>query len=290
MIRLAGFSEEDLFKTFPNGETLLVTDKISNDGFANLYRRIVFKYESNADLIKLMILKKYLDEQKNLCRNLVITYMPYSRMDRVEGNSAFTLKYISQFINSLGFERVIVVEPHSDVTCALLDNVKSAYINFDMIGKVKEEVGFIEDEDYIVFPDAGAYKRYSKMNVKNVLFCNKVRDFATGDIKGLDLVGDTSKASGKMAIIVDDLSSYGGTFIHTADRLRQEGFDKIYLLVAHAENVIFKRNDRTGKLLFEHVDKIFTTDSILTEHNNTENAELMKQLKVYNVEDVLFNV
>lgn len=283
MISLSGM--EVKFENFPNGETRLVTAGLPQE-FMHV-RRMIFKYENDSDLIKLMILKNYLDSKRVVINNLVIAYMPYSRMDRSENGSPFTLKYVTNFINGLNFERVTVVEPHSDVTCALLDRAEAKYINFDLVEKVKQEVLFNDEKDYIVFPDAGASKRYSKMKVQNTLFCNKVRDFATGEIRGLELVGDTSKAYGRTAIIVDDLSSYGGTFIATADRLRQEGFVEINLLVAHAENSIFKRNDRTGKLLFEHVDKIFTTDSILTAQNDWANKKFEPQLKIYNIKDIL---
>jgi ribose-phosphate pyrophosphokinase len=205
-------------------------------------------------------------------------------MDRSENGSPFTLKDVAQFINGLNFRQVLVVEPHSDVTCALLNNSEAVYINFELVEKVKELTGFNQEKDYLVFPDAGAKKRYAKMESDNVLFCNKVRDFETGKIDKLDLVGDTSKAYGRTAIIVDDLSSYGGTFIKTADRLREEGFVEVILLVAHAENVIFKRNDRTGQLLFEHVEKIFTTDSILTQQNNWENKKFTPQIHIFDLD------
>jgi len=276
------------FIKFPNGETQIKVDSLPERGW--LIQSISLKYENDSDLIKLMLVKNYLDACDRLSTDkLIIYYMPYSRMDRSENGSPFTLKYITNFINSLGFKKVVVIEPHSDVTPALLNNAESLYINFDLIEKVKEEVLFNEDKDYIVFPDAGASKRYSKMKSRNTLFCNKIRDFETGDIKGLELVGDTSKAYGRTAIIVDDLSSYGGTFIHTADRLREEGFVEVNLLVAHAENSIFERNERTGKLLFEHVDKIFTTDSILTKQNEWQNKKFESQLKIYNIEGVLSN-
>ena len=276
------------FIKFPNGETQIKVDSLPERGW--LIQSISLKYENDSDLIKLMLVKNYLDACDRLSTDkLIIYYMPYSRMDRSENGSPFTLKYITNFINSLGFKKVVVIEPHSDVTPALLNNAESLYINFDLIEKVKEEVLFNEDKDYIVFPDAGASKRYSKMKARNTLFCNKIRDFETGDIKGLELVGDTSKAYGRTAIIVDDLSSYGGTFIHTADRLREEGFVEVNLLVAHAENSIFERNERTGKLLFEHVDKIFTTDSILTKQNEWQNKKFESQLKIYNIEGVLSN-
>src|SRR6185312_16307283 len=168
------------FIKFPNGETQIKVDSLPERGW--LIQSISLKYEDDSDLIKLMLVKNYLDACDRLSTDkLIIYYMPYSRMDRSENGSPFTLKYITNFINSLGFKKVVVIEPHSDVTPALLNNAESLYINFDLIEKVKEEVLFNEDKDYIVFPDAGASKRYSKMKARNTLFCNKIRDFETGD-------------------------------------------------------------------------------------------------------------
>ena len=62
---------------------------------------------------------------KDLGRNvhLIIPYMPYSRMDRTEGHTVFTLKYFANIINGLGFNKITVCEPHSDVTPALLNGM-----------------------------------------------------------------------------------------------------------------------------------------------------------------------
>lgn len=264
------------FEKFPNGETRLVESEIKNN--LNEPNNVSFKYESDADLIQLLILKKYLDSLK-YSSSLTIKYMPYSRMDRQENESAFTLKYITEFINSLNFIEVKIIEPHSDVSVALLDNVTAHYINFDLLPRVLDEVGFDDEIDYIMFPDAGASKRYSKMKMKNVVIGNKNRNFQTGEIKGLELQGNFN-TSGNKAVIVDDLSSYGGTFVRAAEALREQGIEKVYLLVAHAENSVFK-----GKL-FEHIDHLFTTDSIITEEGNWENAKFKNQLTIYKTEEV----
>lgn len=265
------------FESFPNGETRMIHDNINELVGEEEFNKIEFKYENDGDLIKLMFLKKYLDRYFMGENHLLIYYMPYSRMDRSEDYSPFTLKYVAEFINDLKFTSVSVIEPHSDVTIALLDNSTANYDNFEYIEVVKEIVGFNEDNDYIVFPDAGASKRYSKMKSKNILIGHKHRDFQTGHIMSLELVGDMS-AGGKTAIIVDDLSSYGGTFVKTSEALREKGFEKVYLLVAHSENSIFK-----GKL-FDHVDKVFTTNSILTEQNDWANKKFSNQLHIFEIE------
>ena len=280
MIKVNG--QEIKFEKFPNGETRMDKEGLDFAIGQAIYIEVLFKYEDDSDLIKLMMTKKYVDSVAGdfFSKMLTIYYMPYSRMDRSENGSAFTLKYIANFINDLNFDKVTVVEPHSDITPALLNNVESKYINFDLLPKVMKEVGFDEENDYIMFPDLGASRRYKNMKTNNVLIGHKVRDFKTGEILRLDLIGKNKNLLNKV-IIVDDLSSYGGTFMHSANILRKEGFDKVYLLVAHAENSIFKGE------LFSHVDKVFTTDSILTEQNYWGNKKYEPQLKVFSLEELM---
>lgn len=270
------------FEKFPNGETRIVQESLPERN--EMIRRLSFKYEEDGDLIKLMMVKNYLDTMNVKCNGLLIYYMPYSRMDRSENDSPFTLKYVANFINSLGFERVEIIEPHSDVTNALIDNAVPNYINTILAPKVANEIGFGEGEngegDRIFFPDAGAQKRYIGKIQAPYLVGNKNRDFKTGDIKSLEIMGGKVENPNKI-LIIDDLSSYGGTFVHSAKALRDLGFKEIYLLVGHAENSIFK-----GKL-FENIDKVFTTDTILSDDIGIYEHESKNKLKVYDIEGVL---
>lgn len=284
MIKLNGKEVE--FEKFPNGELRLVEESINRQSIGLLFPEISFKYEDDSDLIKLMFVKEYINTLSHLASEnatLNIYYMPYSRMDRSENKSPFTLKYVAKFINNLEFKRVSVVEPHSDVTPALLDNCTPVMVNEKLLGDVMKEVNFDLDIDYVVYPNADAQKRYGNIFKGNSLIGHKERDFQTGRIKNLQLVGDLSEGiySESKAIIVDDLSSYGGTFALTAQELRKLGFKEVYLLVAHAENSIFKGS------LFDNIEKVFTTDSILTEQNYPHNRKYESQLKVYDIEDVI---
>ena len=272
-----------MFETFPNGESKLIYQSILEsviDGENSLY----FKYSEDGDLIKLMFVKEYLDSFE-VYVSLVVGYMPYSRMDRTEDHSPFTLKYIANFINKLNFSKVCIIEPHSDVTPAVIDNSFSYYINFDLLKLVENEIGFDKEKDYLFFPDAGAQKRYHSLKGYKQLVGYKHRDFNTGEIKSLDVVGEyPSNASDSNIIIVDDLSSFGGTFLHSGNKLKELGFKNIYLLVAHCENSIFK-----GKLL-QHgspIKKIFTTNSIITSTQNGWDDDYSDKLHIYNLEEIL---
>lgn len=244
------------FGTFPNGET-------SFDGNIKVVEgvnRVYLKYTSDADLIQLLFLKRHLDRCSTPV-NLYITYMPYSRQDRVEGASVFTLKYIAEFINALKFKAVLVVEPHSDVTMALLDNADALYPTITLLPQVMMVTGFDVEKDYIFFPDAGAMKRYAGKleNGEQFIVGVKQRNFATGRIDSLRIAG-TQDLTGRKVIIVDDLCSKGGTFAMSADKLKARGATQVFLLVAHCEETIFD-----GELLKDNsvVDMVYCTDSML---------------------------
>ena len=99
MIKINGEKLE--ITKFPNGESLIKTTEVLKDikDLENIIEMTV-KFESDEDLIHMMFIKKHLDEM-NLDAILKIPYMPYSRMDRTEGENIFTLKYICSLINSL---------------------------------------------------------------------------------------------------------------------------------------------------------------------------------------------
>jgi len=258
MINLNG--EKVNIKKFPNGESLISSEnlKIKYDSI----NMIKLKFENDEDITHLLFLKGHLDELRVKC-SLEIAYLPYSRMDRTEGMTVFTLKHLCKFINSLEFEEVSIYEPHSDVCVALLDRVKVIDMSKLLTEQLLQDINLSEEDLYIVYPDAGAAKRYGKqIEYEKVLTASKERDFKTGYIKKLDIIGTTQSKEFK-AIIVDDLCSKGGTFILTASKLREIGATEIYLVVTHCEDTIF-----SGDILkTDLIKKVYTTNSILSKEH-----------------------
>ena len=264
------------FKQFPNNETYFNHNELK---MTNDIQKLYFKYENDSDLIKLMMLKNYLDDMLYDDTVLFVSYMPYSRMDRSENNSPFTLKYISNFINQLNFRAVVVVEPHSDVTPALLNKCLPKFINFELITKVMDEIDFHFEKDYVFFPDAGAQKRYATMKGFKQLVGYKHRNFETGKIEYLKVVGDAEVTKDSKALIVDDLSSRGGTFMHSAKALKDMGFKEVHLLVAHAEETILFGEIPESDL----IDSVFTTDTIISRGMDG----YKNKFKIYDIEELL---
>lgn len=262
------------FEKFPNGELKFDVSKIT----VSNYPIVTLKYEDDSDLIKLFFVKQALDN-KRLTSSLLITYMPYSRMDRSEHNIFFTLKYVANFINLLEFSSVCVVEPHSDVTPALLDTCEIFSPTRNLLFNAINETHFDINDDFLFFPDAGAQKRYSNLaKNKNVCVGYKTRNFQTGKIKSMIIIG-ADQVKDRKVIIVDDLCSYGGTFVMAAKELKETyGAKAVYLCVTHCENSIFEGSIFTSGL----IDGVFTTDS-LYKYDGRENS----LLHVYKLEELL---
>ena len=86
----------------------------------------------------------------------------------------------------------------------------------------------------------------------------KNRDWKTGQIKSLSVLGETDDIAGKDVLIIDDICSKGGTFYHSAKALKDLGVNDIYLYVSHLENAVHEGDMIKSGL----IKQIFTTNSI----------------------------
>lgn len=267
MIKLNG--EPINLTKFPDGTMLLRVDvddiaiPLVEDEMPSY--NIEWLYDSESELLQIMYVVKHIREHIPFIVpiTLFMPYIPNARMDRVKGSDeVFTLKWFADIINSLKFDEVYVLDPHSNVSIALIDRVRviepSEYI-CQAIEEAEKESG---KNVIVCFPDEGASKRYSGLVDRKYVFCKKCRDWKTGTINGLELAyADFVK--GMDVIIIDDICSKGGTFTRTADALKNAGANKIYLYVTHCENTIEKGTVLTDGI----IEKVFTTRSICRVNN-----------------------
>jgi ribose-phosphate pyrophosphokinase len=112
--------------------------------------------------------------------------------------------------------------------------------------------------DVLFFPDEGAMKRYSGRFDIPYAFGIKKRDWETGKILGLDIV-NAELVKDKNILIIDDICSRGGTFLHSAKALKAVGANRIFLYVTHAEKTMVE-----GEMYnyLDLIERIYTTNSI----------------------------
>lgn len=219
---------------------------------------ITWCYDSDDELFTLACIVDTLRDRDPLVQIiLTMPYIPNARQDRCVSGRLFTLKTFAKIINSMNFYQVKVIDPHSDVSTALIDRVKNMDIITDY--KLKKMAVDYMNAHYsgmpqqIMYPDNGAAKKYNATddNIVGVKHRNE-----EGRIDSYSLFG--IKDGTKSVLIIDDICGYGGTFVSASKELRKQGVENVYLCVSHCENNILKGG------VFDYIGGVFTTDSICT--------------------------
>lgn len=187
---------------------------------------------------------------------LTIPYFPYARQDRVcnEGE-ALGVKVMADLINNLKCKELTIYDPHSDVTPALLNNVRVIPIENIFSPVYFDEFCAMKNRIVLVSPDAGAEKKTEriakKLGLKKIIKASKVRNTKTGDIKETKLLIDFELEISDVYIVIDDICDAGRTFIELAKVLKTYGIYDINLFVTHG---IFSNGLDE---LFEYYKKIY---------------------------------
>jgi ribose-phosphate pyrophosphokinase len=217
---------------------------------------LVWHYESDAEFFTVACIREYYATQECI---LYLPYLPHARMDRVKNpEDVFTLKTFAHLINSLNFEQVYVWDAHSNVGPALIDRCHDVNA-LAWIQEAITQLGYAKDNICLFFPDEGAQKRYGTMFPDYTqAFGIKKRNWETGKIEGYMVVGEEN-IKDKCVLIIDDICSYGNTFVRAAEALHATGAKEINLYVTHCEDAISKGNVFTCGL----INQVFTTSSLV---------------------------
>lgn len=224
---------------------------------------IVWDYTHEGEFLQLAQLKQLLD-RKGFGAALRIRYLPYGRQDKEVSNEAtFALRTFASLVNTLGFEEIIIMDPHSEIALDLIVNSRAEYPIHE-IDKVQALTG----SDMFCYPDKGAVTKYTKIYnymtngpaAENWIYGEKVRDQLTGNILNYKVVGDPT---GKKVLIIDDICDGGMTFKLLAKDLLAAGATEVNLFVTHG---IFSRGLKT--IHESGINKIFTKDGEASESQN----------------------
>jgi ribose-phosphate pyrophosphokinase len=210
---------------------------------------------------------------RNMAVSTVSLYAPYfmgARSDRRfnEGDVHYLKQVICPIINSQNFNSVLVLDPHSDVLEACLNNFEK--INNHTI--VKHALTDIDNKDgaqdriVLVSPDAGAYKKIfdvaQKFKIEKIVTANKVRDIKTGKILRTE-IPVLDQHNDLKYLIVDDICDGGRTFTELAKAIHESRpTAKVYLVVTHG---IFSAGFEELNEQFQH---IYCTNSVKDASNS----------------------
>lgn len=204
---------------------------------------------------------------KNLGVSDIELYVPYfigGRSDRLfqYGGVNYLKQVIAPIINSQGYSKVYVLDPHSDVLEAVITNF-AKHTNYKLVKFALERIDNKNDAReriVLVSPDAGAYKKVfdvaKEFGIEKIITANKVRDLKTGSIIRTEIPVLDQHEDLKY-VIVDDICDGGRTFIELAKVMKDSRpTAKLYLVVSHG--IFSKGLEELG----DYFDGIFTTNSV----------------------------
>lgn len=235
------------------------------DGLHGISVNVRIAIRSSLDLLHLMLTADALNNSHCVKETLQISYLLGARSDRhMTSGDSFDLRVIAEVINMVKFKEVLIVDPHSDVATALINNSSAVSNKF----LVRE---YVKENAVLIVPDAGATKKSPKYfewngNLVDEVVCIKHRNVENGKLT-LKVI-EPEKCAGRNCVVIDDLCDGGATFIAIAEQIQPQ---HLTLVVTHGifskgTAVIQKQYDQilVGETYFPSVGKHSPGDFIRT--------------------------
>jgi len=243
-----------LVGSFQNGETRVKLEE-------NVRESDVFIIQPTCDpvnqnVMELLIMIDAVRRASAARITTVIPYYGYARQEKkTTGREPISAKLVANLLTTAGTDRVLAVDLHSPAIEGFfdipVDHLRATPL---LANHFRREIG---EEVVVVSPDAGGVARAQdfRQRVRGSLAIISKQHPRPEATETLDMVGDVE---GKVAVIVDDMISTGGTLVQAANMLVERGAKQIHVAATHG---IFAAD--AFELLEESpIDRIFVTDTI----------------------------
>ncbi len=188
----------------------------------------------------------------------VIPYFGYAKQDKkTKGREPISAKLVANMIERAGAERIVTLDLHAAQIQGFFD------IPVDNLMAAPTLCNYLKNQDLqgdrivVVSPDAGGVPRaemFAKRLKSNLAVIIKRRP--EPDVSEVThIVGDVQ---GKIAVVVDDMISTGGTLVKAAEALRKRGATDVYTLATHG---IFA-GDAITQFENSEINRVIVTNTI----------------------------
>lgn len=243
-----------LINRFPDGEVFVKF--VENIRGSDVFIVQPTCYPPNENLMELLIM---IDAARRASASRITAVLPffgYARQDRKDQPRVpITAKLVANLLVAAGAQRILTMDLHAQQIQGFFDIPVDHLYAAPVIIKYLREKGL--RDLVVVSPDPGGLKMaysYSRDLGAGLALTAKQRRSAT-DVETQYLVGDVQ---GKQAIMIDDLTTTGGTFCAAAELLQKNGAREIRAAVTHA--VITDQG--IERLKASSIKELVVTDSV----------------------------
>jgi ribose-phosphate pyrophosphokinase len=171
----------------------------------------------------------------------VVPYFGYAKQDKkTKGREPISAKLVANLIEKAGAKRLVTLDLHAPTLCSYL-----------------KTQGLEGDKIVVVSPDAGGVPRaenFAKRLRADIAIVFKRRP--EPDVSEVtEIVGNVN---GKIAVVVDDMISTGGTLAKAAEALIKRGATQVYTCATHG---IFA-GDAVRVLRESPIEKVIVTNTL----------------------------
>ena len=190
---------------------------------------------TNSNLMELMLITDALKRSSASRITAILPYYGYARQDRRVRSARVPIsaKVIADMMNSVGVDRVLTVDLHSESIQGFFDmpadNVYATKIMHDDIKSRSTK----EEEILVVSPDVGGVVRaraLAKFLDESDLAIIDKRRATANESEVMNIIGNVE---GKSCIVPDDIIDTAGTLCNAAQALKDAGAAKVKAYITH---------------------------------------------------------
>jgi ribose-phosphate pyrophosphokinase len=232
----------------------------------------------NDSLMELLLMIDALSRASANRITAIVPYYGYAKQDKkTKGREPISAKLVANILEKAGAKRLVTLDLHAAQIQGFFDLPVDNLIATPTLASYLKTQGLFGEKIVVVSPDAGGVPRaenFAKRLRSDVAIVFKRRP--EPDVSEVTtIVGDVN---GKIAVVVDDMISTGGTLAKAAEALIKRGATKVYTCATHG---IFA-GDAVRVLTESPIERIIVTNTL----PNVE-ANLGEKFKVLSIAQIL---
>ena len=188
----------------------------------------------------------------------VIPYYGYAKQDKkTKGREPISAKVVANLLKITGAKRIVTMDLHAAQIQGFFDIPVDNLMAMPVLCNYLKKEGLCDDKIVVVSPDAGGVHRAElfakRLNSSLAIVFKRRPEPDVSEVT--DIVGEVG---GRIAVIVDDMISTGGTLAKAAEAIKERGATKVFTVASHG---IFA-GDAVSVLEKSEIEQVIITNTI----------------------------